>query len=50
MVSESFCVDSCSIQDEVRYIRPIYPYSIAPFQAKGNEGNEDDGLKLMTDT
>ena len=25
-------------------------FSIAPFQAKGKEGNEDDGLKLMTDT
>lgn len=25
-------------------------FSIVPFQAKGKEGNEDDGLKLMTDT
>lgn len=50
MVNESFSVERCSLQDEVRYIRPIFPFSIAPFQAKGKEGNEDDGLKLMTDT
>ena len=26
-----------------------FPFSIVPFQAKGKEENEDDGLKLMTD-
>ena len=26
-----------------------FPFSIFPFQAKGKEENEDDGLKLMTD-
>lgn len=51
MVNESFSVERCSLQDEVRYTRPIFPFfSIVPFQAKGKEGNEDDGLKLMTDT
>ena len=27
----------------------LFSFSIVPFQAKGKEGNEDDGLKLMTD-
>ena len=28
----------------------LFSFSIVPFQAKGKEGNEDDGLKLITDT
>lgn len=35
MVNESFSVERCSLQDEVRYIRPIFPFFDSPFSSKG---------------
>ena len=34
-VNESFSVESCSLKDEVRYIRPIFPFFNSPFSSKG---------------
>ena len=35
IVNESFSVESCSLQDEVRYIRLIFPFFDSPFSSKG---------------
>ena len=35
MVNESFSVESCFLQDEVRYIKPIFPFFDSPFSSKG---------------
>ena len=35
MVNESFSVESCSLQEEVRYTRQSFPFFDSPFSSKG---------------
>ena len=48
MVNESFSVEGCSLQDEVRYTRPIFPFFFdSPFSSKGKRRKQ--GWRIEAD-